>query len=1739
MLLAHLLVTLASAQPLARSPNTTLRMPERPPVFGYTTTDALSGLSFVHPVAMASPPGETNRLFVAEMAGVIYAITNLANPTRTVFLDLSGVVFGGVPQRQQGFSSIAFHPGFVTNRYFYVAYVMLQDGPEGSRYHDRVSRFQVSLANPNQALPGSELVLIDQHDEGESHNINDLKFGPDGYLYISIGDEGDPADYLNNSQRINKDFFSGVLRIDVDKRSGNLLPNPNPASTTNYCVPADNPFVGATSFNGLPVNPNQVRTEFYAVGLRNPWRMAFDTETGLLYCGDVGESAYEEINIIAKGGNYGWSFLEATQPGPKAAHEPDGFSSVLPILEYAHGTGFYEGHSLIGGFVYRGNRLAQLQGAYIFADYVSGNIWQLRYDGAAATAFQRLTFDKDISSFGVDPRNGDILMADLSEGKIKRLDYNDTPSGPAIPGTLAEAGVFSNLQTLAPHPGIVPYDLNVPFWSDNAIKSRWFSVPNINLRIGFNAQGNWSFPTGTVWIKHFDLQLTNGIASSSRRLETRLLVKNPDGVYGVTYRWGDSASNATLVPDEGLDEPFLIHDGGTVRTQIWHYPSRSECLSCHTPVAGYALGFNTHQLNRNFHYGGMVTNQLEAFSYADYFLNPVNGVETMPALAHATNQGANLEHRARSYLAANCVQCHQPGGSGGGYWDARITTPLSDAGIINGLVRDNAADPLNRVIKPGSLPHSMLLTRISSSPPRRMPPLATALFDTQSINLITQWITNMPYQNLPPPPAPPTGLRATAGNAQVDLTWAGSSGATAYVVRRSTSSGAGYATIVTNQTTSFTDVGLTNDLTYYYVVSAVSPEGQSSYSAEASAQPNNRPVPVVKVAFDEFVGATSPNLGSAGGSFTLTDSIPLRSANVPINIGGIRSIDMYISPGNYGVDSDTVINALRGISQFTITGWVNNRSSQQGAGGNRIVTWIDNDGHGVDLAYKSDGSLTLGVNQRPDGRARSSEAVISEDLDASPDNWRFFAVTYDAAEARVIFYFGSNTTDATLDVARIYSGQGPVGTNIGRLTLGNLNPTTRFGATDRMFRGLIDEVQIYTNVLSLAEIVAVQRTLPESPPALPTVNISATQPDVSEAGPDDGILTVSRSGQTAADLIVYFVAGGTATSGQDYVVLTNSVMIPAHSLSATIAVAPLNDNFSEGLETVSVTLVAQPNYMVGLLNSASVTIADDEPPPPVITITATDAAASEPGSNLAIFTVSRTVSNSDLTVSYTVGGTAVEGVDYASLSGTVTFLAGTSSTDIQVRALDDLDCEMTETVIMTLASGTDYVLGSPSTATVTLADDECLPPLVSIFPTDGVADEAGTDAGALKVFRVGTLSSDLTVHFTLGGTAQDGLDYVSIGSFVTIPAGSAFSHIPILPLDDTASEGTETAMVTLVSSAEYSLSPFSNATVQIGDNDYLRPLVRLTFEDEAPESTTNSGTLGGLLALTAPLPTRSDLVPPLPGNGYSLDMGTANGNYGVDSPNVISELGGLTQFTITGWINNRSSVQPSGGNRIVTWQSGLGGNGVEVVYRQDGSLDIGIDQPSSGEARSSAEKIPTDISGGPENWRFFAVTYDATNEQVAYYFGSSASAAAFDKIEAYPGIGAVGTEIDRLTIGNLTPASRSTIGNRQFRGLIDDVRIYGDLLQLSHLIQVQHGGELGVPDDGAAPEIRRIELLPDGQIYLQAVGQSGQTYRILAGDTPTGGSPVSTNTVGSTGIFEFFETHHGTGPPRFYRIVTP
>jgi glucose/arabinose dehydrogenase len=516
-----------------------LNVPSTPPPTAIEVVPAFVGLTFSSPTCLASPPGDTNRLFVCQKGGLLRVIPNVTapTPTATTFLDLPTLLATRSEtvstSSEQGLLGLAFHPNYATNRYFYVFYSVTRSGVT----YERLSRFTTQSGNLNLADAASELVLLEQADDAGNHNGGDLHFGPDGYLYISLGDEGNQNDSLNNSQTITKDFFSTILRIDVDKKPGSLAPNAHAAvirdaGVARYAVPPDNPFVGATSFNGVAVTPSNVRTEFWAVGMRNPWRMSFDSETGELWVGDVGGGVWEEIDVVTRGGNYGWAYREGAHAGPKSVPVGVTFTSIDPIFEYAHGSGVMQGNSVTGGLVYRGTRIPSLTGAYLFADYTSGNVWTLRRNGVDAPTVTRIAGEVGIVAFGTDPSNKDVLLADFDGNRILRLTAT-TPAG-GYPLTLSATGLFHDLADLTPAPGLLEYDINVPFWSDYAQKRRWFTIPNGTSQMTWSRDGNWIFPTGAVWVKHFDLELTRGNPATRKRLETRLLVKNSTGAYGVT-----------------------------------------------------------------------------------------------------------------------------------------------------------------------------------------------------------------------------------------------------------------------------------------------------------------------------------------------------------------------------------------------------------------------------------------------------------------------------------------------------------------------------------------------------------------------------------------------------------------------------------------------------------------------------------------------------------------------------------------------------------------------------------------------------------------------------------------------------------------------------------------------------------------------------------------------------------------------------------------------------------------------------------------------------------------------------------------------------------------------------------------------------------------------------------------------------------------------------------------------------
>jgi glucose/arabinose dehydrogenase len=355
--------------------------PPPPPPPNLTLTTVVSGLS--NPLDLQRPPGD-NRFFVVEQRGTIRIIENGALLAGN-FLDIQSLTnFDGA---EQGLLGLAFHPNYSANRLFYVNYTT----DTGGR-HTVIAEFQTLAGNPNQADPSSERILLTVSQPFTNHKGGQLAFGPDHLLYLGLGDGGSGGDPLNNGQTLTV-LLGKILRIGVDQPFTGSL---------QYAIPPDNPFA---SGGGLP--------EIWAYGLRNPWRFSFDRGGTRLFCGDVGQNSFEEVDLITKGGNFGWNVME----GAHCFNPPSGCdmtNKILPIAEYSHS----EGIAIIGGYVYKGSAIPGLANAYIFGD-LTGKIWSLTESPANTfTRTQLLSTGRTISSFGQDAA-GEVYAVDLNGSVLK------------------------------------------------------------------------------------------------------------------------------------------------------------------------------------------------------------------------------------------------------------------------------------------------------------------------------------------------------------------------------------------------------------------------------------------------------------------------------------------------------------------------------------------------------------------------------------------------------------------------------------------------------------------------------------------------------------------------------------------------------------------------------------------------------------------------------------------------------------------------------------------------------------------------------------------------------------------------------------------------------------------------------------------------------------------------------------------------------------------------------------------------------------------------------------------------------------------------------------------------------------------------------------------------------------------------------------------------------------------------
>ena len=685
------------------------------PPLPYTVEKTFTNIHWRAPIFLTPEP-DTDSLLVVQQGGEKERpskILRLRDDPKTdqaqAFLEVSNrLVY-----------SVAFHPGYRTNGFLYVFSNGTTSEPERT---NRISRFTVAREAPFACERSSERVILEWHSQG--HDGGGMVFGHDGMLYISTGDGTSDSDGWNTGQDLSE-LLGGVLRIDVDRPDG----------ARAYSVPKDNPFVGMTN----------ARPENWAYGLRNPWRMCIDKKTGQIWVGNNGQDLWETAHLIRRGENYGWSVYEGSHPfylnrrlGPTPA--------VAPTIEHHHS----EARSLTGGAVYYGDAFPELNGVYVYGDYSTGTIWGARHDGARVSWHKELAGTQlQITAFAVDQR-GELLIVDHAGAIYRLVRSRPQRPSPKFPTRLSETGLFISTKEHRVQPGLIPYSVNAPGWADGAVVERFMALPE-NSHIP-------NLTNGAVLMQTLSLQLegrqraAHSGGASRQRIETRILTLQSGQWVGYSYRWDDRQSDATLVGAQGEEKEFVVKtvepasgapENSGVGRQVWRFPGRAECMTCHSRAANFVLGITELQLNKAHEYDGVRDNQLRTLQHIGVF----TGALPKPADRHLVDpydSGQSLEARARSYLHANCSVCHVEAGGGNAKMELGFTTAPERMNVFGARPQHDTFGIDNAMlIFPGAPERSVLYQRLSRRGRGQMPPLVSSVVDDRAVALFRDWIREM------------------------------------------------------------------------------------------------------------------------------------------------------------------------------------------------------------------------------------------------------------------------------------------------------------------------------------------------------------------------------------------------------------------------------------------------------------------------------------------------------------------------------------------------------------------------------------------------------------------------------------------------------------------------------------------------------------------------------------------------------------------------------------------------------------------------------------------------------------------------------------------------------------------------------------------------------------------------------------------------------------------------------------
>jgi uncharacterized repeat protein (TIGR03806 family) len=712
-------IALAQDAPISSRPGwTTSRVHGSPEAPGpYRLVPAFPRLRFELPTSLEEIRN-TNRLLVTERAGKVLTFPKTAEADRAdLVVDLRDLLPSDLAGQNVSLFDAELHPKFNVNGHLFVCYVH-----PGGGGHTRVSRFTLTRDAALRAVPGSEQVVMTWPSGG--HNAGCLEFGTDGYLYIATGDGSgpNPPDARTTGQDVS-DLLGAILRIDVDRRNGDQP----------YSVPADNPFAAMPG----------ARPEIWAYGLRNPWKFGIDPQTNNMFVADNGWESWEMVHRIVRGGNCGWPVMEG-RAALRSEVTPGPTPIIPPVKDHPH----TEANSVIGGPVYRGNKLPDLAGSFVYGDYITGTIWAIHPDKDGAYSHRTLVdTDQRIVAF-CEGAGGELFVLDYDlTGQIYELlpsGLQDTSAN--FPRRLSETGLFASLEKMEPALGVVPYSVLVEPWMDGAQAKRWLAVPNTGKLELASGQGEAaSFPDGTVLVKHLTLPQAG---RESIRLETQLL-HYENGVWNpYSYLWDEAGTDAHLVESRGTNRLLPVADAaanGDLHERTWRVNATNECKLCHNAGPRFVLGFVPNQLNRSVaRSDSSEVNQLAVLAAQGVISKAMTAAAGGASrLVDPRDTKQSLDDRARSYLHANCSMCHHPGGNAIVSFFLRRDLPFDKLNTNKGTGIGTFGIRDARIIAPGDPYRSLLLYRMSKLGYARMPYIGSQVVDSAGATLVEEWIRSL------------------------------------------------------------------------------------------------------------------------------------------------------------------------------------------------------------------------------------------------------------------------------------------------------------------------------------------------------------------------------------------------------------------------------------------------------------------------------------------------------------------------------------------------------------------------------------------------------------------------------------------------------------------------------------------------------------------------------------------------------------------------------------------------------------------------------------------------------------------------------------------------------------------------------------------------------------------------------------------------------------------------------------